>query len=187
MTRLTAMVRGRAAPRPALLAAALAVLSGCDRSPLAPTEPGAERPNAATFPSFVGNYAATGTATLRAWFGSKTYSCSATIAVPSQGDSTFSGTVTVLAGGDCSSNSGTVAGVVRADGSVSAIAYASDGKTVWEEGAARSGCTLVSGPPFTGTLSGNTFSVAASGAYSCPSWFGSYRVDVDAHVTGTRS
>jgi len=93
----------------------------------------------------------------------------------------------VPASGDCDSKSGTVAGVVKADGSVTAMAYASDGATVWEEAAARSGCTLVSSTPFTGTLAGNTLAVAGTGAYDCPSIVGTYRVDVDVHVTATRS
>jgi len=160
----------------------LLALLACDR-------PGIVEPRAlvtATFPGVVGNYAATGTATLKTWLGSKTYSCSATIDIPTQSDSSFSGTITVLAAHDCDSQPGTVAGVVSADGSVTGMAYASDGTTIWEEGAARSGCTLVSSTPFTGTLSGNTVAVAGRGAYDCPSVFGPYRADVDAHVTGTR-
>jgi disulfide bond formation protein DsbB len=180
-SRSNAPFSGVAPPTVAIIS--LIALVGCDR----PAPLGPQGPVTASYLSIVGNYAATGTATVKTWFGSKTYSCSATIAVPTQADSTFTGTVTVQGAGDCSSNSGTVAGVVRQDGSVTAMAYASDGATVWQEGATRSGCTLVSGSSFTGTLSGNTFSVAASGAYSCPSWFGSYRVDVDAHITGTRS
>src|SRR5207253_4796108 len=86
--------------------------------------------------------------------------CSATISIPTQSDSSFSGTVTVPASGDCDSKSGTVTGVVKADGSVTAMAYASDGATVWEEAATRSSCTLVSSTPFTGTLAGNTLAVA---------------------------
>jgi hypothetical protein len=164
---------------PAVAIIGLIALAGCDR----PAALGPHLPVTAAYTSVVGTYAASGTATLKSWFGSKTYSCSATVDVPAQGDSTFSGTVKVL---DCSADAGTVAGVVRQDGSVTAMAYASDGATVWQEAAIRTGCTLVSGPPFTGTLSGNTVSVAASGAYDCPGWFRSYRVDVDAHVTGTR-
>src|SRR5207253_10765820 len=80
-----------------------------------------------------------------------------------------------------------VTGVVKADGSVTAMAYASDGATVWEEAATRSSCTLVSSTPFTGTLAGNTLAVAGTGAYDCPSIFGTYRVDVDVHVTATGS
>ena len=43
----------------------------------------------------------------------------------------------------------------------------------------------MSSTPFTGTLAGNTVAVAGRGAYDCPSVFGPYRADVDAHVTGT--
>ncbi|HEV8303485.1 MAG TPA: hypothetical protein VGQ25_00875 [Gemmatimonadales bacterium] len=161
----------------------LIAVFGCDRP--AAFEP---RPaSTAAFPSIVGNYAATGTATVKTSFGSKTFACSATIDIPTQTDSTFAGTVTVLASGDCDSDSGTVAGVVLANDSVVAMAYASNGATVWQEAAARSGCTLVRSTPFTGALSGDTLAVAGSGAYDCPSTFGTYRVDVDVRARGTRS
>ena len=45
----------------------------------------------------------------------------------------------------------------------------------------------MSSTPFTGTLAGNTLAVAGTGAYDCPSIFGTYRVDVDVHVTATGS
>ena len=162
----------------------LVTLFACDRP--AAFEPRGQL-GATAFPSIVGTYAATGTATLKTWFGSKTYTCSATVAIPTQSDSTFSGTVTVPAGGDCDSQAGTVAGVASANDSVTAMAYASDGATVWEEGAARSGCTLVSSTQFAGALSGDTLAVAGSASYDCPSSFGTYRVDVGARITGARS
>ena len=184
MSRAIRQALFHSAVRSTIAVSGLVALVGCDR----PTafEPRREL-SAAAFPSIAGNWAATGTATLKTWFGSKTYTCSATISIPTQSDSSFSGTVTVPASGDCDSKSGTVTGVVKADGSVTAMAYASDGATVWEEAATRSGCTLVSSTPFTGTLAGNTLAVAGTGAYDCPSIFGTYRVDVDVHVTATRS
>ena len=165
----------------------LGALCACDRP--GPLEPLAGV-SSASFPSVLGSWAATGTATLSTWFASDRYSCLATIDVPAQGDSTFSGAVTVLPAGDCGSESGTVAGVVGPDNldtSVTAMAYAASGATVWQEGATRAGCTLVSATAFTGTLSGDTLAVAGSGAYDCRKFWWTYRVNVDVQITATRT
>ena len=87
-SRSNAPFSGVAPPTVAIIS--LIALVGCDR----PAPLGPQGPVTASYLSIVGNYAATGTATVKTWFGSKTYSCSATIAVPTQADSTFTGTVT---------------------------------------------------------------------------------------------
>src|SRR5947207_13617853 len=95
------------AVRSTIAVSGLVALVGCDR----PTafEPRREL-SAAAFPIIAGNWAATGTATLKTWFGSKTYTGSTTISIPTQSDRSFSDTVTVQVSCDCDSKSATVTG-----------------------------------------------------------------------------
>lgn len=190
------MIRGARARRAERLCGrilpvvALGVFVACDAENPGLLDPGLEdKANAALFPDLTGAHALTGTATAatesRHW-GPVT--CEGIATIPTQTDSTFSGTFEVAHAGDCKGGSGTLWGTVRPDGSVSMMADTPhEGDTVWEDAAHRSGCSLVSSPPFTGTVTDAEVSVTGTAAYDCWFAFPERRVDVTVHVTATRS
>ena len=103
--------------RRVLALCSLALALGCDRDGRSPAAP--ERLEAAASPSVVGGYSATFVGTITDQFGqSSTYTCPGTVDIPAQPDSTFSGSFTEQGSGGCQQESGTVAGTVRPDSSL---------------------------------------------------------------------
>ena len=161
----------------------LAFVLACDRDWQSPSAPG--RLEAATPPSVVGSYNATFVGTITGAFGERsTYTCPGSVDIPTQADSTFSGGFTEAGSTDCQQESGTIAGAVRPDGGVTFTADLPGGGTdIWQDGAERLGCTLVSSTPFRGTLTGGTLSAEGNGVYDC--WFGTVNVDIQVSATRT--
>jgi len=168
--------------RRVLALCSLALALGCDRDGRSPAAP--ERLEAIASPSVVGGYSATFVGTITDQFGqSSTYTCPGTVDIPAQPDSTFSGSFTEQGSGGCQQESGTVAGTVRPDSSLTFTAdLPGGGSDIWQDGAASLGCTLVSSTPFTGAVSGGTLSGEGNGVYDC--WFG--RLYVDIQVSASR-
>jgi hypothetical protein len=165
------------------------LLLACDRDRLGPFDPsGAEVGPAATFPIVMGNYTGTGVVKARHSSGaSYTFTCPGTIDIATQTEGSFSGTFAVQGPGKCGQESGTVAGTVSPEGSLTFTAdLPGGGPDVWADAAARTGCRLVSSTPFTGALSGGALSGTGSAVYDCPTFFGKVRLFADAQVSATR-
>jgi hypothetical protein len=191
MSRLIDNVPLGSTVRLAIAVGGVLALSACDGDRAGVLDPrgrGSGQASVVTFPSIVGDYRGTAVAKLTASVGSKTYTCSATISIPTQADSNFSGTFTVQPAADCDPQSGTLSGTVALNDSVTFTADTpGGGADVWEDGAARTGCRLVSSTPFTGTASAGTLSAAGRGVYDCPIGFGTVRVHADVQVTVTKA
>jgi len=144
--------------------------------------------SAANFPNGVGSYAGTAVAHARLSTG-QTYSisCPIDIAVATQSDDDFSGSFTLRDSDDCDTESGTVTGTVQTDGAVSLVADTpGGGANVFEDAAARTGCTLVSGSgDFRGAVSGGLLSASGNAVYRCPKFF-NVRADVDVSISAAR-
>ncbi len=165
----------------------LALITACETDHTAPT--GVRQVTAALYPGGTGSHTGTGLVHLTSYGATYTITCPLTVDVPTQADSSFSGTFAVQATGDCSSRSGTVNGAVRPDGTLWFIADTpTPGANVFEDAATDTGCRLVSTTgSFSGSLSGNVISAAGQGVYDCPNSWGTYRVTADVSVSVTRS
>jgi hypothetical protein len=174
-------------PHPATLLG-VSLISACDANPTGLSgglDEGAT--SAVVFPIIAGSYAGTATAHRRTSFGwTRDLSCPISINIPTQADNSFSGSF--VAQNDCKSETGTLSGSVGADGTLTLSADTpGGGANVFEDAAARSGCTLISSSgTFGGNLSGNVVTVTGSAVYECRRWFG-IRAYVDAAVSATKS
>jgi hypothetical protein len=174
-----------------LSVAGLAFLAACQdqhSDVSGPTSDG-QVPTITSSPSLTGGYSGTANAVLKTSFGyTKNYSCAVTATIGTQSGSSFSGTFAVVSSGDCGtfgSVGGTLTGTVQEDGSLVVTADTSDpGANIFEDAAARAGCTVVS---TTGSLSGSfangQWSASGSAVYDCPSDFGTIRVTADVTVS----
>ena len=154
-----------------------------------PDRVGPMAPEAAVFPSVLGSYAGTATVTGTTEFGVReSASCPIRIDVLSQTDAAFSGGF-VLSGGDCDPIPGTLNGTVQESGTLSVFADAEGGgANVFEDAAARAGCTLVSSSgTLNGAIVGTQLTLQATAAYDCPTTFGDVRVNVSGSVTASRT
>lgn len=144
---------------------------------------------ASAFPAITGDYGASGAATVATEMGgSYTANCPGTATISIQSDSLFSGGFTVAAAGGCAADAGTLSGTVQSDGRLDLMAEPSSapGARIWEDAEIKSGRTLVSASPISGTLSGNTLSARATASFDCPAWWGTMRVSGTAQTTANR-
>jgi hypothetical protein len=144
---------------------------------------------AVEYPNTVGSYSGTVQANARpSWGPSYSVSCPVTINVSTQSGANYTGSFALQPARRCDTESGTIAGTVQTTGGVSFIADTpGGGANVFEDAAARSGCTLVSSSGrFGGTITGSVLSAAGNAAYNCP-FFGGTRVTVDVSLSATRS
>jgi hypothetical protein len=173
-------------PHPATLLG-VSLISACDANL---TDPGGRDERAASavvFPSILGSYSGTATARVKTSFGwTRNVSCPVSINIPTQADNGFSGSF--VAQNDCKSETGTVNGSVGEDGT---LTFSADtpggGANVFEDAAARTGCTLLTS---SGTLGGsvaeNVVTAAGSALYECRRWFGGFKAHVTVDLSATR-
>jgi hypothetical protein len=175
-------------PHPATLLG-VSLLSACDGNPMGPSGLDERAASAVVFPSVVGSYTGTVTARVKTSFGlTKNVSCPVSINIPTQANDTFSGTVALQDTNDCNTETGTLSGSVLENGTLTLSADTpGGGANVFEDAAARSGCTLISSSgTFGGTLVGNLVTAAGTAVYECRRWLG-VRAYVDVAVSATKS
>jgi hypothetical protein len=166
----------------------VSLLSACDWNPTSPSGLDERAASAVVFPSILGSYTGTVTARVRTSFGlTRNVSCPVGINIATQADDSFSGTVALQDTNDCNTETGTVNGSVGADGTLSLSAdIPGGGANVFEDAAARSGCTLISSSgTFNGNLAGNVVTAAGTAVYECRRWLG-FRAYVDVGVSATK-
>ena len=169
----------------------LALITACDANQIGPagvlgTERGAI---AAAVPSVLGSYAGTAAAHVRTSKGlTAAVSCPISVDISTQTDDRFSGTVAIQASDKCKAESGTLSGTVDAGGLVAVTADApGDGPNVFDDAAARTGCTLVrSSGTFNGRIVDNALTVEGNAVYDCP-FFGGIRAFADVTVSASRT
>lgn len=167
----------------------VSLISACDATRVGPTGLDETAASTVVAPSIVGSYTGTATAHVKTSFGwTRDVSCPINVNVPTQADDGFSGNFALQDTNDCNPETGTLNGSVRADGTLTLSADTpGGGANVFEDAAARSGCTLItSSGTFSGNLTGNVVTAAGSALYECRRWFGA-RAHVTVDVSATRS
>ena len=174
-------------PNPATLLG-VSLISACDPNFTGPSGGNESAASAVVFPSVVGSYTGTAAARVKTSIGwNHDVSCPVSINIATQAGDNFSGSVVLQNANGCKSETGTLSGSVGTDGTLTLSADTpGGGANVFEDGAARSGCTLVaSSGTFSGTLAGTLVTATGSALYECRRWFGGIRVHVTVKVSAT--
>jgi hypothetical protein len=113
----------------------------------------------------------------------QTASCPATVEITSQSGSSFSGTYDIPASANCTSDAGTFAGTIDANGRISIPGLFADVLGVEDE----PGCDLLGNTTFNGTASETSFTMQATGTVRCDFGGEVITADVTVVLTGTKA
>jgi len=155
------------------------LLVGCGGGDGGPTGPEA--------PDMRGSYAGTWTLEARVVTTGETASlfCPGTVTITSQSGGGFSGSFLIQGAGDCDDDSGTIEGVIRADGGLTLTVDIPGGDpNAFED---LTGCVTISGDSaFNGIATGSSISFDASFTTDCPTTAGVLRIRWTVGFQGNR-